>query len=539
MISLGWFIGTSAMAQTVSGGEIPELNAQRFRPAIDAARTFWLDDARMPLEGAQGRVLLSYHHNPLVYRQGDEETRIVRNVLQANAIGGWGIGPVRLGLDVPIYLLADGEVSDPEAGIGDIGLDGRVTIFGEGAPVDAPVDIGLQGRLFVPTATVNTALGAPDLAGQIAVVASADVGNLLLLANAGTRINPTEVLENIELNDAFEYRFGGAYAFNDRGGISLEFAGLLYYSAEIANRAGSPFEGLVGGYGRLTDNLELRGAIGRGLTAGVGSPDLRIIAGLALLPGSPKTTEEPEPVDSDGDGVVDSKDGCPDEAEDLDTYQDDDGCPDPNTSVAVRVLGPNERPLRRATLTRTPPGEDAEPVVTKGPQHALVLEPGTWTFDVTAPGYKPVTVTQDVVNGPAEVLNVTLEPSSQRIVVDQDRIELAETVQFQTGSDRLLKESLPLLDEIAGILDKTPDIIKVSIEGHTDNRGDEAANQRLSARRAQTVMTYLVNSGIAKERLQSAGFGESKPLDERNVDEAWEKNRRVEIRILEWADDEE
>ncbi len=535
MITLAlWFSGSAALAQTVAGGAVPDLNAQRFRPAIDAGRTLWVDDARMPAEGAQGRFLLSYHRDPLVYRSGDDETSIVRDVFQGNVLGGWGIGPVRVGIDVPVYLYTDGPVTDGESGIGDLGLDGRVTIFGEEAPVEAPVDLGVQARLFLPTATVSTALGAPDLAGQVALVGSIDVDRLRLAANVGTRINPEEELENVVLDDAFEYRFGGSFDVADNGGLALEFAGLVYYSAEVANRAGSPFEGLLSGWARPTDTLTVRGGIGRGFTAGVGSPDLRIIAGISLSPASP---EAPPVTDTDGDGIADDADKCPEEAEDLDEFEDDDGCPDPTTEVTVRVLSPKGKVVKRASVAyRTPSMEDPE--TRRGGEQKLDLRPEAWTFEARAPGYEPGTATLDVENGPPREIAIALEPSSERIVVDEEQIELRETIQFQTGSARLLRESLPLLDEIVGLLKEVPEIAKVSIEGHTDNRGDAEANQRLSAERAATVEAYLVNSGIDAERLSSQGFGESKPLDERDVSEAWEKNRRVEVRILEWSDGE-
>jgi len=530
-----WLSGSLAHAQDgeVAGGEVPDLNAQRFRPAIDAGRALWVDDARMPVEGAQARVLLSYHRNPLVYRVEDDITPIVRDVLQADVIGGWGLGPVRVGLDLPVYVYTDGPVTDGEAGIGDLALDGRVTIFGEDdAPVDLPVDLGVQGRLFLPTATVGTALGAPDLAGQLALVASIDVDRFRFAANVGTRINPAETLENIVLDDAFEYRLGGAVDLNEYGGVALELAGLVYYSAEIANRAGSPLEGLLSAWAEPTDNLVVRGGIGRGFTAGVGSPDLRIIGGISLVPGTGDDAA-PAPVDTDGDGIDDDADECPAEPEDVDEHEDDDGCPDPTTEVTVEVVNPKGRVVRTASVARRT-GAMQEAERSRGGDQTLEMRPDTWTFEVSAPGYEPATAELVVVNGPPQTLGIELVPTSERITVGEEGIELNETVRFQTDSARLLRDSLPLLDDVVAVLKAHPEIVKVAIEGHTDSRGDAEANRRLSAARAETVRAYLENSGIASERLSSEGFGETRPLDDRDVAEAYEKNRRVGIRIIEW-----
>lgn len=102
-------------------------------------------------------------------------------------------------------------------------------------------------------------------------------------------------------------------------------------------------------------------------------------------------------------------------------------------------------------------------------------------------------------------------------------------IYFATNSARLRPESTPTLEEIARILKEHPDL-RLVIEGHTDGDGEEAHNQRLSEERAASVRAYLVESHrIAADRLQTAGFGESKPVADNATPEGKQQNRRVEL----------
>jgi outer membrane protein OmpA-like peptidoglycan-associated protein len=121
-------------------------------------------------------------------------------------------------------------------------------------------------------------------------------------------------------------------------------------------------------------------------------------------------------------------------------------------------------------------------------------------------------------------------------VVQRDRIDLKESVFFEVGNAVIKPESFGLLDEITQILVGYPEIVRLRIEGHTDTRGDDAANLRLSELRSASVRQYFLDRGIAPERLTSVGFGETRPLDAREVPEAWDKNRRVDFFVEQWVD---
>jgi OOP family OmpA-OmpF porin len=100
---------------------------------------------------------------------------------------------------------------------------------------------------------------------------------------------------------------------------------------------------------------------------------------------------------------------------------------------------------------------------------------------------------------------------------------------FDTGSDRIRPESAPTLKEIGDMLRQHADL-KLTIEGHTDSVGDDAANMSLSERRAAAVKAYLESQfGIPSDRLQAVGMGETKPAASNDTPEGRQQNRRVEL----------
>jgi outer membrane protein OmpA-like peptidoglycan-associated protein len=101
-------------------------------------------------------------------------------------------------------------------------------------------------------------------------------------------------------------------------------------------------------------------------------------------------------------------------------------------------------------------------------------------------------------------------------------------INFDFASSTIKPESKPEIDEIIKLLIENPSL-KLSIEGHTDNIGDETDNHALSEKRTKSVVAAIIAGGIDAARLQSKGFGETKPIAENNSEEGRAKNRRVEL----------
>jgi outer membrane protein OmpA-like peptidoglycan-associated protein len=113
-------------------------------------------------------------------------------------------------------------------------------------------------------------------------------------------------------------------------------------------------------------------------------------------------------------------------------------------------------------------------------------------------------------------------------------IKILQQVKFATASDVILPESDKILTELATILREHPEIVKVRVEGHTDNQGGAAYNQSLSSKRAASVVRWLTTKGrIDPKRLESQGYGQDKPISPNDTDKGRQDNRRVELHIVE------
>ena len=133
-------------------------------------------------------------------------------------------------------------------------------------------------------------------------------------------------------------------------------------------------------------------------------------------------------------------------------------------------------------------------------------------------------------------LRILRKPSRPRVVVKKTEIILRRQVSFATGSDEILPNSESLLLEVADALLRNPDVELVEIQGHTDNRGDRALNMQLSQRRAESVQRWLIEHGVASDRLLAKGYGPTRPIAPNITAYNRARNRRVQFRIVRRAD---
>ncbi|MEY3013002.1 MAG: OmpA-like protein [Pseudomonadota bacterium] len=255
-----------------------------------------------------------------------------------------------------------------------------------------------------------------------------------------------------------------------------------------------------------------------------------------------KCPDEPEDFDSDedddgcpeydrdGDGLHDNKDRCPEAAEDKDGFLDEDGCPEPDND---RDGVPDER--------------DGCPNVPED-KDGFADGDGCPDFDNDGDGILDYPVVADKCPNKPEVYNglddtdgcpdvKKEEPPPKpkeykNIVVEKDRIVFKKQINFKTNSAKIIGAvSFQILDECADALKSRQDV-RVQVEGHTDERGPDKKNKKLSQQRAESVVKALIDRGIAASRLLPIGFGEERPLDPAHNKAAWAKNRRVEFNFL-------
>lgn len=109
-------------------------------------------------------------------------------------------------------------------------------------------------------------------------------------------------------------------------------------------------------------------------------------------------------------------------------------------------------------------------------------------------------------------------------------VRLNEAILFDTNSSSLRAASRATLDELGGNFARYPDNVLI-VEGHTDSRGTESYNQRLSEQRASAVADYLIDRGVAASAITVYGYGELRPAATNETAEGMQQNRRVEIHI--------
>jgi outer membrane protein OmpA-like peptidoglycan-associated protein len=105
---------------------------------------------------------------------------------------------------------------------------------------------------------------------------------------------------------------------------------------------------------------------------------------------------------------------------------------------------------------------------------------------------------------------------------------IANGIRFDVGKATLKPESMGIINEVVDLMKEHPDL-NFSVEGHTDSDGDDAFNMELSQKRAETIKFTMIDMGIAADRLESKGLGESMPITDNSSPEGKANNRRVEF----------
>jgi OOP family OmpA-OmpF porin len=126
-----------------------------------------------------------------------------------------------------------------------------------------------------------------------------------------------------------------------------------------------------------------------------------------------------------------------------------------------------------------------------------------------------------------------VEAPPPRVEVRDNKIEIHDKIQFDHNLATIKEVSFGLMDEIASVIAKNPQIKRIRIEGHASSEGKAKRNRKLSDDRAKAVMKYLSDHGIAPGALVAVGYGADRPIADNTTEEGREKNRRVEFVILE------
>jgi len=236
----------------------------------------------------------------------------------------------------------------------------------------------------------------------------------------------------------------------------------------------------------------------------------------------PEVVEEVKPktdVDTDGDGILDSKDKCPKEAEDKDGFQDEDGCPDPDNDgdgiLDAKDKCPNEAgPAENEGC----PDKDTD---SDGIVDRLDKCPDQ---PETKNGYQDEDGCPDEIPEKLKAFTGTIQG-----------------INFKTGDADLTPQSSAILDKAVAVLVEFKDI-RLEIQGHTDDvplkSKKFADNTALSQARAESVKAYFVKKGVDAGRIEAKGYGDTAPVEAptgltgAKLNAARTKNRRVEFKLI-------
>src|SRR5882724_6498773 len=537
----------------------------RFDPAERGSDWFSADS--LDLRG-HGRLMLGatgdFGEKPLVLynRDGDELKSIIEHQLYVDVGGSLVLWDrLRLGVNLPILAYQAGEGGTVRgvsfeaatgAGVGDLRLAADVRLLGH---YRAPISLAAGVAVFAPTGKQEAFAGDGKVRVSPRLLLGGDIGNLVYAAKLGVlyRANDTGFNGAPTGTEAVVSAAIGYGSDNGKLVLGPELFGSTVVTSSKAffKKRETPFELLFGAHYKVTDDVRLGAGVGPGLTRGLGAPQFR---GLLSLEWAPEPKKEPlvlppaAPKDRDKDGILDREDACPDVPG---VEQDDpkkNGCPLPGDRDHDGILDKDDAcPDERGVASDDPekngcPRRDADKDGIFDDEDACVNEPGIRTTDPTTNGCPlPKDTDKDGIIDPEDACPEAPGPRDPdpkkngcpAARVEQGQIKILERVEFENNSAKLRPQSDRILQAVLALMTEHSELTKLSVEGHTDNRGGAGHNLDLSRRRAASVMKWLTDHGVAKERLSSKGFGLTKPIDSNDTDAGRQNNRRVEFHILE------
>ncbi len=533
---------------------------ERYEPSAAGQWSFWVDHPEYaPKLAFQAGLTFDYGHHPLVLgivQNGEfvQEQAVVAHQLYGHVDLGLTLSNrFALSFSLPVALYQAGTatsgITPGGVGVGDPRLGGMVRVFGDALHDALSLHAGVQ--LWIPAAGSGNHVGDSQVRVSPRVVLAGVVRHFMwsfltdftyrneasigtLPKGAGNSVGP-------------ELHFGGALAYSDLPrhfaiGPEVMMATVVAGGSAFA-RDYTSLEVLFGGQYKLHDMFMVGLAGGLGALREPGNPDGRVILRLAYAPEPAREPEVVPEADRDHDGILDPEDDCPDLHHGRMPDPQRPGCPRPDRDHD-RVFDDEDACIDDPGLRTHDPqingcpapsdrdgdgvidDEDTCPDLAMG-EHPDNDRHGCPLADRDGDGvFDKDDQCPDVPKGdsphPVKIGCPTVKDDN--IVVDP--------IFFETNRAVLLPASIPVVQSIADIMNAHPEFEKVSIEGHTDDRGKPKTNLDLSARRANAVMKWLASQGVSAARLESHGYGQTRPIADNDSEEGRAKNRRVQFVIL-------
>ena len=580
-----------AQGKTTTSDHIPTTNGagmdlNLFRPAVDSKGFYAVNGADI-LGGGDISLglVLDYGHNILRLSDGHGATHMAKHAFKGVLQFDYGIANILIvGISAPVIVNSGDKVTDVGPGatagrggknanyntdslnaqaLGDLALHVKIPILRP----DGPLGIAILAQAGVGVGGSRNFASEPGFFYWPQLILEERIGSVLRLGlNGGYRghtgENPTFGIGKDKkpqlASGVLEYAglVTGGFAVSVRPAPVIDLVAETYATYLVGGASDSKqrisAEALGGLKLFVEKNSYFSVAAGPGYTPGFQTAQLRAMIGFVYEPSfSPK--EKPE-ADRDGDGIPDKYDKCPDEPEDKNGYEDEDGCPDgkevkDGDRDGDGILDKNDKcpddPEDRDNFEDDDgcpdPDNDKDGIPDKldkcpnDPEDKDGFEDQDGCPD---PDNDKDGIPDKVDKCPdePETFNGLDDedgcPDQGRVIVQENTIVILDKILFKTGSAEILKASYPIVDAVAATLSHHPEFSLIEVQGHADERGAAQMNLKLTQERSNSVVEALVKKGIERGRLRAMGYGPYCPIDPAHNGVAWDKNRRVEFKVV-------
>jgi outer membrane protein OmpA-like peptidoglycan-associated protein len=447
------------------------------------------------LRSGELRLTLAAHYqrDPLQYREGGRAVAdLVGYRLGANLAAAYGLADfLETAIELPLVLSQDGDEipgvgTVRRAAVGSPFLRGRFTLLREAG--GAPLDLGASLGVSLPIGSDDALVRNPGVAIRPGVGVGRTFGSAVragldasLTLREKSVLSPYSVDPGDDLGNELDLGLGASTLGEGLRG-EIDLVGHLPLadvpaSLELLGGARYPLAGRT---------LETFALAGPGLGWTPGTPRFRALAGLAWTPGA---------------GPV----------------------PSPGAARPPAAANPALAPA------------SARPAIGATPVEGVAALPSAPALPAAATAEKPPEAGPVGPGGPPEIAGpaaptrpATVATTGAATAAPVETVAVDETILFGFASARLTRASREVLDGVAARLLAAPGL-RVRIEGHADSTGPHAVNVRLSRVRAREARTYLVERGIAADRIETAGFGPDRPVSSNRTADGRRRNRRVEV----------
>ncbi len=448
-----------------------------------------------------------------------EDTRTLRmlagyrtELTLGGAVGLWNMFEV--GTTLPIVMYQKSQFpgallgSLPSAGMGDIGLYAKASLY---TFKKFPLGISVMVPFSVPSGNAQAFMGYGTVTTEPQLLLSTQWKQVFLNMAWGYAVQPKRSFFTLYTHNAVTTHVSLLY----QNPKELWKAGIEWH---VASNPSHYMENLhtkstlmASGEYRLTPSWGLFASAGAGLFSGIGTPSYHFTVGASFYTSRWS--------DFDKDGLSNHQDTCPNDPEDIDFFEDNDGCPETDNDKDTLPDSADKCPLQPEDKDQFEdedgcPETDNDKDGFPDTQDPCPNEAATMEDNPAQPGCPKAK--EPVVEITPSHIEVRMEPM----------------VFFKHGYMRVSR-GFHILDAIAETLKNNPHILKIRIEGYADESGPPELNMHVSQRRAESVKNHLIQRGIAPERLEAKGMGESNPRDAQSKNKQSQENRRVELVIIE------